>query len=155
MTLADKSSFKSDFYLKVVEMEKILKDADLHMRTRALTLGAHSGMNKALDYYQKLIKERPVRAKGIYAYYHPFACAELAVGWALLTHESDNMCFYANDGNACVQVFVEDDYRRHGVGTALLKKAAELSQDTLLRVYEWSNYSFFAPFMQKHNFKSV
>jgi|SRR5208282_1112618 len=135
--------------IKSVEMDDILRDADLLTVIRRLTLGGESGMNRALNYYQVLRATRPIRAHGILAYYNGEP-----IGWALVTRESDQYSFLEKDGHACVQVYVDYPFRRNGVGCSLIKTARELYQDTL-HVYDWSNPKFFSLFMDEKNFKSV
>jgi GNAT superfamily N-acetyltransferase len=143
-------SFDSEkLSIKSVEMDDVLKDADLLATVRRLTLGGNSGMNVALDYYLILKTTRSVRAHAIIAYHD-----DEAIGWALLTRESDKHSFQERIGHACIQVYVARPYRRNGVGCSLLKTATELYEDTI-HVYEWSEPKFFSLFMGEKNFKSV
>lgn len=142
--------------LEVIEMDRILKDANILSVARSLTLYSTSGMNRAINLYQTLIQDRSVNAKGIFACYGKVETLERAVGWALVTWESDAMYFKGEQaGHACIQVYVAEEYRRQGIGTRLIKKATELAQDNIFNVYASDNPNFFAPFMAQTNFQRV
>ena len=134
---------------KSVEMNVILKDANLLAVTRNLTICAGSGMNTALDYYQTLVNDRKINAQGVYTYYDG-----VAIGWALVTRENDRLYFYPREGYACIQIYVEPKFRRNGIGAGLLKTATQMSND-IFNVYSWDNPAFFAAFLEEKNFKSL
>ena len=136
--------------LKNFEMDLILKTTYLYTIARSLTISPGSGMNRALDYYQVLLPTRSINARGFFAFYD-----ELAIGWALLTYESDEMCFQPKPGHACVQVFVRHDYRRNGIGGTLVRMAEQAkAADTIINVYLYDEPDFFRPFLT-NNFQSV
>lgn len=139
----------NDLYIRAVEMDVILRNANLLSTVRRLTIDSGSGMNMALNYYQTLIQSRSVNAHGVLGYH-----GSLAIGWALVTRESDRFSFKERAGHACIQVYVLPTFRRKGVGCALVKSATELYEDTF-NVYHWSNPEFFSLFMGEKNFKSV
>jgi GNAT superfamily N-acetyltransferase len=151
MTIIDKS-FDEKLSFQVIEMDEILRNSDLMKITRDLTLGAYSssGMNLALDSYIEKMDERSINAKGIYANLN-----DTKIGWALLTQESDGFYFSPKEGHACIQIFVEWQYRRHGVGTKLIKMATELAKDKILGVYSHNNPSFFSQWVVQPNFTSL
>jgi GNAT superfamily N-acetyltransferase len=136
--------------LRVYEMDVILRNELLLSTARRLTLYSTSGMNIALNRYQAEGTGRSLKAKGLFAYK-----GEVAVGWCLLTQEGDGMDFSPADGFACVQIYVDPDYRRQGIGATLLKEATALAHGHIIKCYHWSNPSFFNPFIQQGNFQSL
>src|ERR1700686_1035076 len=132
------------FKLKIIEMDDIVRDPILLAAARKLTIGPPSGMNSALDYFIELSKTRSVDALGIFAYY-----MQQPIGWSLFSYESDRYMFASREGNACAQVYVAHEYRRHGVGSRLLKQVAKIAHPDTVNVYRWSNIEFFDPIMQQ------
>lgn len=126
--------------LKTIEMDDIVSDNELLSVARYLTIFPSSGMNKALDYYRELHKERSVNALGIFAYH-----MAMPIGWALFTYESDAYSFDPVEGQACAQIFVQPEYRRQGVGSELIKLVGKMAQPDIVKVYDYENYSFFRP----------
>lgn len=137
--------------LRTYEMYQIIGNELLHTTARALTLGGCSGMNIALDRYSAQMDDgRIIKAKGIFAYK-----GEQAVGWCLLTYESDGMDFAAQDGFACVQIYVHPNHRRQKIGAALLEEAQTIAKGYTIQCYHWSNPEFFSPFIKQGNFQSL
>lgn len=136
--------------LHTYEMDEIIRNDLLCSTARRLTLYRTSGMNIALDCYKAESEGRSINAKGIFAFK-----GEVAVGWCLLTHEGDGMSFSPKEGYSCVQIFVDPDYRRQGIGSALLREAAVVAQGTIISCYGWSNEGFFKPFIQQGKFQSL
>lgn len=136
--------------LRTYEMEDILRTELLLLTARHLTLYSTSGMNIALNRFQALLEGgNPIKAKGIFAYEGEWAC-----GWCLLTQEADGMDFSPQEGYACVQIFVADQYRRKGIGSLMLKEAASIATGSLIQCYSSNNPQFFKPFIKQSNFKS-
>jgi GNAT superfamily N-acetyltransferase len=128
--------------IKIIEMDEIVRSPSLIAIARKLTLHPGSGMNHALDYYIRLTTQRSVDAVGIFAEY-----LSIPIGWSLFTYESDQYSFYPQPGQVCAQVYVDTNYRRLGVGKALLEMATKLARPDTLKVYAWSAPSFFDSFI--------
>lgn len=153
---------------KTVEMDRLLKDPNLLAAARNMTLHSYSGMNSALNYYQAIIQGRSVRAYAIFAYddggeeyisltgiTRKFVERGGPIGWALVSKESDNLCFTAKEGHACAQVYVEPSYRLKGIGRQLIKLAEQVSKDDIISVYAHNNVGFFQSFMTQSNFRAI
>jgi len=132
--------------LRTYEMEEVVCNELLLSTARRLSLGDDSGMNRALDrYIESAANALRIHAKGIFAYR-----GEIAVGWCLLTKEHDGLDFYPQDGQACIHVFVDEAYRRQGVGSALLREAATVGVGYVLKCYYWGEPDFFEPFVKQN-----
>jgi GNAT superfamily N-acetyltransferase len=136
-------------HLHVYEMDTIVRNEALLAHARRLTLGyPSSGMNQALDHYQRQAPIRSIKAKGIFAY-----DGETPVGWCLLTGEYDGMSFDGANGY-CVQVFVHPNYRRQRIGSRMLTEAALQAAGSVIKCYGWGEPDFFNPFL-KQGFQSL
>jgi GNAT superfamily N-acetyltransferase len=136
--------------LHTYDMDVILRNELLLATARRLTLYSTSGMNIALNLFQSMMDKQPIKAKGIFAYR-----GELAVGWCLLTQEADGMDFAPVEGYSCVQIYVDEQYRRQGIGAAMLKEAVALVPGQMIKCYHWGNPTFFDPFCKTGIFQSV
>lgn len=137
--------------LRTYEMEEILRNEELRKAARRLTLDPYSGMNVALNLFQsKLDAGCSIDAKGIFAFK-----GEWAVGWCLLTREGDGKSFAPKDGFACVQIFVDPDFRREGIGSTMLKEVTAIYPGATINCYGWCNTLFFDSFIKQGNFQSL
>jgi GNAT superfamily N-acetyltransferase len=136
--------------LHTYEMDVILRNELLLATARGLTLYSTSGMNIALNLFQSLMDQKSIKAKGIFAYK-----GEVAVGWCLLTQEADGMDFAPVEGYSCVQIYVDEQYRRQGIGAIMLKEAVALAPGQMIKCYHWSNPTFFNPFCKTGVFQSL
>lgn len=121
-------SYPMDFCLQSPNMMKLL---------RKLSLGGYSGMNVALDRFEKWSKTRSIKARAIIAYVNG-----VAVGWALNTTEKECSSVYSGKG-VCFQVYVEYKHRAKGIGTALLNASEKYAFPEKLRVYDSDSVEFF------------
>lgn len=135
---------------RIVDMDTVVKNQDLLATARSLTLSPRSGMNRALDAYQELVKERSLEAKAIFAYYK-----DLPVGWIIVTKEADGFSFQPVDGQACLQVFVKPDFRRHKIGTKLVQLARQIYPEDQINAYAHNNYDFFNPLISQGLCKNI
>jgi GNAT superfamily N-acetyltransferase len=124
--------------LKIIKMDKIVSSDALFAMAKGLTLPPPSGMNNALDYYQRLHKTQSIDALGIFAYY-----IDKPVGWALYTYEDDNFFFRSEIGSVCVQIFVLPEYRMLGIGRQLMQWCYKRTKLDTMKVYWLSNSDFF------------
>jgi ribosomal protein S18 acetylase RimI-like enzyme len=140
--------------LHTYDMDVILRNETLLATARSLTLYSTSGMNIALNRFQTMTAvpaaNVSIKAKGIFAYK-----GELAVGWCLLTQEGDGMDFCPEEGYSCVQIYVAENCRRQGIGTAMLNEAIRISSGQIIKCYQWGEPQFFDPFIKQNNFQSV
>jgi len=114
-----------------IDINKALRNPELYAKLRELTLYKGSGMNNALDWYGVETLHRDINAMVIMA----SSCSKY-IGWNLLTYEHDNFLFKPKEGNACSHTFVLNEFRKCGVGTALLTKAVEIAAPDCVRVYD-------------------
>lgn len=134
----------TELSLRVHEMDEVIKDDVFVARLRQLSLGGYSGMNLALNAFIQN-KERHIDAKAIMAHATPLlveANLPNARGWALWTKDESTDRYRKNEG-IIFQVFVDYNYRRQGIASKLLKKAAELSGDERVHVYWHDAPTFF------------
>jgi GNAT superfamily N-acetyltransferase len=137
-------------FYRVLTMDHVMRDPELLATARTLTLQLQdrdSGMNSALNRFQRYLDrwpDKPLRAQAIFAH-----TIQHTIGWALLSQESDFVCFTAQPGHTCLQLFVHEGYRRRKVGQALVELAVELDTTNIIEVYAHDNYSFFCPLMQQ------
>ena len=124
------------------KFDDVAKKPELINRLRSLTLHPGSGMNYELNHMLQSAKTRSVNAKCLLAYYN----REL-VGWALLSREQSNFIFthswsgYNPNQGTLLQVFVNPDLRRKGIGSALVKAARKKAGPSQLCVCPWDNRS--------------
>lgn len=135
---------------RTVDMDSVIKDQNLLAVARSLTLSPSSGMNRALDSYQEMIKSKPLEAKAIFAYYE-----SQPVGWILVTKEHDGFSFRPINGQACIQVFVKPDFRRHKIGTKLVQLAKQIYPEDQINAYAHNNLSFFTPLITQGLCKDI
>jgi GNAT superfamily N-acetyltransferase len=136
---------------ETMEMDDVIDSPTWTEELRRLTLGRPSGMNAALDYYQILRQTQSVDALAVVAKY-PWYDFQ-AIGWLLFTYENDgwNLAADKEKTRAGAQVYIQQNFRRHGIGSRLIRMAAALAMPDPLRVYHWSNYDFFDPLMKQHS----
>ena len=136
---------------ETMEMDDIIDSPTWMEELRQLTLGRPSGMNSALDYYQTLRQKASVDALAVVAKY-PWHDRK-AIGWLLFTYEDDGWGLAADKNKTCAgaQIYVLPPFRRHGIGSRLIRMAAALALPDPLKVYHWSNYEFFDPLMKQHS----
>lgn len=148
----DKIDFNPDLLrFQTIEMDSILDSPEWTEELRRLTIGRPSGMNSALDLYTDLRKTRSVDALAIVARY-PWADRK-AIGWLLFTYEDDGWGLAADKDKtrAGAQIYILPPFRRHGIGSRLVRMGATLASPDPLRVYYWSNYDFFDPLMKQYS----
>lgn len=125
----DKNTSKPKDTIEILDFNSIYKDKKIISDLRKLTICSYSGMNHELDSLSSLAKKRKVNAKVISVKRN-----DKIVGWALLSKEDSDFPFgYSLSGNisnfdakrdgALFEVFVDPNYRRSGIGSALIKKA--------------------------------
>ena len=149
------------FDFDVVEIDDLVKNAELFATAKSLTLDSYnSGMNILLRYWMQktlmseaaLKKPRHIDAKAIFiSVINPWVgrkgsviqVKRKIVGWCTVTRESDLKRFSPKAGHASFQVFVNPDYRGLGYGTALLYKAMEVFSGDILDVYGEDREKFF------------
>jgi GNAT superfamily N-acetyltransferase len=134
-------------YLKIsiLEMDDVLQNPHLNETCRRLSFGLGYGMTRFLDFYGSLFRERSIDACAIMAYY-----LHNPVGWALFSYESDRIEFRKREGEAVCHFFVQESWRRYGIGTRLIDIASKMASPDTLKVYAHENYKFFDPFIQQY-----
>lgn len=109
---------------------------------RKLTLHPYSGLNREMDTLFKLMEKRPVKAQVLLAYRDGSL-----VGWALLSQERSDMVFshswkrFEPEDGMLIEIYVDPDYRRHGIGTELMKVARRKAGVRRLCVAPWDTGS--------------
>lgn len=128
--------------IKTEDFDIVATKPELLKKLRELTLHSYSGMNYELNHLTDSAKTRSVNAKILLAYYK----REL-VGWALMSREKSDFYFqHAYNGfdpseGTLFEVFVNPDYRRQGIGGALMKAARKKAGSTRLCVCLWNYQS--------------
>ena len=130
-----------------IDINVALRNPELREKLRELTLCPGSGMNCALDLYEVETHKRNVNAMAIMA-----SSCQKYIGWNLLTYESDGFNFRPKkENNACSHTFVMSEFRKCGVGGALIAKAVEIALPNIVRVYDAGfEKSWFFPIKAKH-----
>lgn len=135
-------------FLKIVDMNDVLINPTVLGYLRAMTLHGDSGMAKTLNAFQAM--QRKVDAKAIIAY----ANSGEPIGWALLSRETTSQIVEFNpEMGYYFQVYVRQEHRRKGIGTAILAKARTLVKDKPLCVACWNDTSY--AFYEKNEDKKV
>lgn len=141
--------------MSFIDMNDAMKDQNLLSILRKLTSSSKSGMNTALNHFEKLIDCRPIQARAILAKY----VGDSIVGWNLLSYESDGFFFNPTPQTMVSHTYVAEDFRRYGIGKKLFTKAIHLVNDNeTIRIYDGTIKSsrFFTPFMKQYpNVKSI
>lgn len=119
-------------------MDYVLRDPKLLQTVRALTIHYRSGMNRSLDAFEEEMHGRSICAHAILG----FVESE-AVGWLLLANEADHIYFRPKNDQLVSHIFVKFQYRRQGIGSQLMDKAAQMAADKKLTVYNHDNPNFF------------
>lgn len=128
--------------IKTEEFDAVAKKPVLLKSLRKLTLHPGSGMNHELDHLTESAETRSVNAKVLLAYKN-----KKLVAWALLSREKSDFCFarhyhgYEPSQGALFEVFVAHDYRKQGIGSALLKAARRKAGSARLCVAPWDYQS--------------
>jgi GNAT superfamily N-acetyltransferase len=134
----------TDFSLKIKteDFDAVAKKPALLKSLRKLTLHPGSGMNYELDHLTESAETRSVNAKVLLAYKN-----KKLVAWALLSKEKSDFCFarhyhgYDPSEGTLFEVFVAHDYRKQGIGSALLKAARRKAGSARLCVAPWDYQS--------------
>jgi GNAT superfamily N-acetyltransferase len=120
----------------------VARQPELLKQLRKLTLYPMSGLNRELDHLVWLAKERPVKTQVLLAYRN-----QRLIAWALVSKEKSDFQFY-NTGEAydpsqgvLVEMYVNPEYRRQGIGTALMKVAKSQAKSDRLCVAPWDETS--------------
>lgn len=133
--------------IKVIDMNDALINPTILGYLKALTLHGESGMTMTLNRFQTL--ERRVEAKAIIAFVE-----DAPAGWLLYSKEpTDIIVTFRPEMGVYVQVFVDYNHRRRGIGTALLSKARELAKEEALCVCKWSEEA--SAFFGRNEHKNV
>lgn len=122
--------------LKILDMNKVMRDVKILSMLRNMTLDGVSGMQATLDKYQDMIDCREkIRATAIIAYMW-----SSPVAWGLLSWESTDGQIVDYDSTLGVyfQIFVEEEYRRQGIGSKLIARARKIVGSERLNVCCWS-----------------
>jgi len=128
--------------ITIYSMQEVLKKTSLRADARRLTLYWDSGMNRAINLYDKY--PNPPRAQALFA---RRPGSSWTIGWALLTEEPDGCLFDPHEDHVCFHVFVQESCRRQGVGTTLFRQAKEISEGKIMVVYHEDNPWFYNPLM--------
>lgn len=151
MSLTDLFSLK----IKTEDFDAVAKKPELLKKLRELTLHPGSGLNYELNHLTKNAATRSVSAKVLLAYHK----REL-VGWALLSRENSDFYFqHAYDGyqpskGTLFEVYVNPEYRRQGIGGALMKAARKKAGSMRLCVCPW-DYQSEAFYQNFDHYKNV
>lgn len=128
--------------IRTEDFDNVVEKPELLNKLRTLTLHPGSGMNHELNHMIRNARIRSINAKVILAYRK----REL-VGWALLSREKTDFTFarsfsgYTPEQGTMLQVFVNPDYRRQGIGSALVKAARKKAGPMQLCICPWDNRS--------------
>ena len=128
--------------IRTEEFNEVAEKPELLNRLRSLTLHPNSGLNYEMNHLLRDAKTRTVNAKVLLAYRK----REL-VGWALLSREKTDFTFarsfagYTPDQGSMLQIFVNPDYRRQGIGSALVKAARKKAGSMQLCICPWDYQS--------------
>jgi GNAT superfamily N-acetyltransferase len=128
--------------IRTEDFNEVAAKPELLNRLRSLTLHPASGLNHEMNHLLKSAKERAVNAKVLLAYRK----REL-VGWALLSREQTDFTFkrswtgFMPEQGVLLQVFVNPDYRRQGIGSALVKAARKKAGSMQLCICPWDYQS--------------
>lgn len=131
--------------ISIIDMDDVLQTPYLEEACRRLSHGPGYGMNNSLNYYKKLLKERSVDACAIMAFYNG-----PVVGWLMYSYEDDCVSYRPKTDEAVAHIFVEQQWRRCGIGTKLLQMASRMAWPETLRVYPWEEREFFNPIMEQN-----
>lgn len=134
--------------IKVASFSTIVKKPSLIKKLRELTLYYKSGMNYELDSFMEILKTRAPKVKILTAYK-----GRKLVGWALVSKEPSDFYFPNRDGyqpdlGTLFQVFVDNDFRKQGIATNLLKVAQKIAKDDYLCIcpHDYTSRKFFDNF---------
>jgi GNAT superfamily N-acetyltransferase len=128
--------------IRTEDFNTVAEKPELLNRLRKLTLHPASGMNHELNNMIQQAKIRTVEAKVLMAYRK----REL-VGWALLSKEPTDYTFrrswtgFTPNQGTLLQVFVNPDYRRQGIGSALVKASRKKAGNAQLCICPWDYQS--------------
>lgn len=123
--------------IRVQDFNVVATDPTLLRKLRGLTLHSRSGMNNELNYLEEQVRSRKVDCKILTAFWK----MDL-VGWALLSQEPSKFTFansdgYSPDQGILFQVYVNPDFRRKGIGSALIKVAKRKIGKSRLCICPW------------------
>lgn len=133
---------KTKIELKVKNFNEAALDPILLKQLRKLTLFKYSGMNFELNRLEKDAAFRRVDCQVLLAYKY-----EKLVGWALYSKENSNFYFcsnnskYENQNGILFEVFVDEKWRRMGIGTELLRLARRKARGIPLCIDPWDDQS--------------
>jgi GNAT superfamily N-acetyltransferase len=126
--------------IRCLDFNIVLTKPELLSVLRKLTLYPYSGMNHELNSLECLSRIRPVKSQVLLAYYE-----QKLAGWALLSRETSTYGFhkasFKNGDGVLFEVFVEDEYRRKGIGTELIQVARRKANGDRLCVSPWNSTS--------------
>ncbi len=134
------------FRTQVMDANVGLQSKRFVKRLRHLTLGPGSGMNDALDALLEIIKDGGTVDAYFILAYHPDH--DELIAWAVLSEESFGttyniqgrfVSFTKGDGSI-FEVYVAPQYRRHGIGSHLLKIAKKIAFNEIF-VVPWDEVS--------------
>lgn len=135
-------------------MDFILNNPTLHEAVRKLTLHQWSGMNQELNNFQKINKIRKVNARAMIA-----TLDDNPIAWALLSKEASTFRFgngteYNAGYGMLFEVFVQEQYRRKGIGSELLKQTKKIApgQRICVAPHDYPSESFFNNNRNQHNY---
>jgi GNAT superfamily N-acetyltransferase len=132
-----------------------MREPELLKKLRKLTLYSYSGMNHELNTLESIYKIRPVKCEVVLAYHE-----DKLIGWCLLNKETStytftNHSFRSGDG-VLFEIFVDEKYRRQGVGTELIRTARRKTYGNKLCIAPWDYTSeqFYSKF-KRYNHKKL
>ncbi len=138
----DKKEKLDPLTIRTIDFNLIVSRPEFCKKLKKLTLHADSGLNYELDNLLKISKQRKINAKVLTAYHK-----KSLIGWALLSKENSNFCFYNTlDGfdasqGVLFEVYVDPEYRRRGVGTTLIRTAKKCIGKDQLFICPWDELS--------------
>lgn len=143
------SSGKLHVSIHHLPINEVFHRPGLLRRLRELTLWERSGMNRFLNRFANDHHVRTIRAKALLAFH-----SVDILGWSLVTWEDDCVYFLPSvknehQGNVCSHVYVDPNFRRLGIGTALIHRARQLTEPNVMRVYHYDSPEFFDPIMKE------